>query len=324
VTSNGSGVFTGYAVFTKPGAATITATSEGKTVTLDEVVADQAAGEKYNVTVNNVAALPNTTVIVSGKVMDGFGNPVAGVSPTLTIDDVTLGALGAVVQSNATGDFSATYVAGSLSGKAKVTATFTPATLHANWLAVGGLTIPAAVPSATGNITIAPDAVAFSAPASRIGAGNVTLKGTARAGASVDIYVKRAGAGLSLVDSVTAGNDGKWTAVEYVAANTVFIAKTSTATSPAVTVKVKSTIKLTTKVARGGVLRVSVSGGPSRHGTITVWITHGKKTTKVIAHVTGGGKTWVLKPGKGYTTIKAVYASSGCDASSVVSTRVKL
>ena len=39
VTSNGSGVFTGYAVFTKPGAATITATSEGKTVTVNEVIA---------------------------------------------------------------------------------------------------------------------------------------------------------------------------------------------------------------------------------------------------------------------------------------------
>ena len=129
--------------------------------------------EQYNVTVNNVAALPNTTVIVSGKVTDVFGNPVAGVTPTLSIDDVTLGSLGASGASNATGDFSATYVAGSVSGKAKVTATFVggPVALHANWLAVGGLTLPAAVGSATGTITIAPDAVAIAGPKSRVGGG---------------------------------------------------------------------------------------------------------------------------------------------------------
>jgi hypothetical protein len=139
----------------------------------------------------------------------------------------------------------------------------------------------------------------------------------------VDIY-RKASTGLVLMDSVTADDDGKFKAVVSVSASTVFLAKSPTATSPAITVKVKSTIKLTTKVNRGGVLRVSVAGGPSKRGTITVWITHGKKTTKVVARVTGGGKTWALKPGKGYTTVKASYTASGCDASSTVSTRVKL
>ena len=45
-------------------------------MTVNEVVADQVAGDKYNVTVNNVAALPNNTVIISGKITDVFGNPV--------------------------------------------------------------------------------------------------------------------------------------------------------------------------------------------------------------------------------------------------------
>ena len=325
VTSNGAGVFTGYAVFTKPGAATITGTSEGKTVTVNEVIAAQVAGEKYNVTVNNVAALPNTTVIVSGKVTDVFGNPVAGVTPTLSIDDVTLGSLSASGASNATGDFSATYVAGSVSGKAKVTATITPVVLHANWLAVGGLTLPAAVGSASGTITIAPDAVAFSAPASRLGAGGAKLTGTARAGASVDIYVKRAGQPLSLIDSVTAGNDGTWSATETVSATTTFLAKTSTATSPAVTVRVVSTARISTKLGRRGALYVGVSGGPSRHGTVVLWQQVGRRLIRLgSAGTVSGSKTWVFHPGRGSKTFKATYTSSGCSASAVVGRTVRL
>jgi adhesin/invasin len=323
VTSNGAGTFTGYVLFTKPGAATITATSEGKSVTVNEVVADQVTADKYNVIVNNAAALPNNTVIVSGKITDAFGNPGSGLAPTLSIDNVTLGALGTAGNSNATGDWSATYIAGSVAGSAKVTATITAATLHANWLAVGGLTLPAAAPTATGTITIAPDAVAFSAPKSRLGAGNVTLTGTARAGAAVDVY-RKTSSGLVLVDSVTAGNDGKWTAVERISATTTFIAKTSTATSTAVTVKVVSTVKLSVKKLKTGQARVSVAGGPSRSGTITLWITHGKKTTKVAVRVSGGSKTWVVKPGKGTTTFRATYAASGCVVSAKVGASVKL
>ena len=324
VTSNGSGVFTGYAVFTKPGGATITGTSEGKTVTVNEVIAEQVAGEKYNVTVNNVAALPNTTVIVSGRVTDAFGNPVAGVTPTLSIDDVTLGALSAAGPSNATGDFSATYVAGSVSGKAKVTATITPVVLHGNWLAVGGLTLPAAVATATGTITIAPDAVAFSAPASRIGAGGVKLSGTARAGASVDVYIKRAGQPLSLIDSVTAANDGKWSATERVSATTTFIAKTSTATSPAVTVRVVSTVRLTVRSGRRGVA-ITVTGGPSKRGTVVLWERVNRKWKKIgTASVRGGAVTWTVRRGKGSHSFRATYTASGCQTSAVVGATVRL
>jgi adhesin/invasin len=323
VTSNGTGNFTSYAVFTKPGAATITATSEGKSVTVAEVVAAQVFGQAYNVSINNASGMPNSTTVVSGKVVDAFGNPVPGVTVTLTPDDVTLGVLGAPGVTNANGDYSATFTGGAAAGKVTVTATITAATLVTTWSSVGGLTLPASVATATGTIIIAPDAVALAGPKSRVGAGYVTLTGTARPGASVDVYKKTA-SGLSLVDSVTAGSDGKFSASVHVSVNTVFLAKSPTATSPAITVRVKSTIRVSTKVNRGGVLRVSVAGGPSKRGTITLWITHGKKTTKVVTRVTGGAKTWALKPGKGYTTVKATYAASGCDASSAVSTRVKL
>ena len=74
--SGGIGTYTAYAVFTKTGTATITATSEGKSVTVTRYVAPAVAGNEQNVTVNNVAALPNQTVIVTGKVTDAFGNPV--------------------------------------------------------------------------------------------------------------------------------------------------------------------------------------------------------------------------------------------------------
>ena len=238
------------------------------------------------------------------------------------MDDVTLGALGATTASERNGDYSATYVAGSVSGKAKTTATITPVALAGTgprW----GPHASTAVATATGTITIAPDAIAFSAPASRVGAGNVRLSGTARAGAAVDIY-RKASSGLVLVDSVTAGNDGKWTAVESISSTTTFIAKTSTATSTAVTIKVISTVKLTVKKLKTGQARVTVSGGPSRSGTITLWWVHGRKTTKVVVHVSGGSKAWVLKPGKGATTFKATYTSAGSNPSAVVSAMVKL
>ena len=34
---------------------------------------------------------------------------------------------------------------------------------------------------------------------------------------------------------------------------------------------------------------------------------HGRKTTKVVVHVKGGSKAWVVKPGKGATTFKVTY-----------------
>jgi hypothetical protein len=328
VPTNSSGIYTAYAFYTKTGAAKITAMSEGKSASVTSTVNAAANTQAYNLTISNVATMPNSTTVVSGKVTDIFGNPVeANNLVTLTPDTVGLGVLGgSLLTTNANGEFSTTFVAGATSGMVTVTATInggTNRTPDDTWNTIGGLTLPKGVSKATGTVTIAPDAVALAGPKSRLGAGNVTLTGTARPGASVDVYKKTA-SGLTLVDSTTADGTGKFSATAHVSANTVFLAKSPTATSPAIVVHVKSTIKVVTKVARGGVLRVSVSGGPSRHGTITVWITHGKKTTKVIAHVTGGGKTWVLKPGKGYTTIKATYASSGCDASSVVSTRVKL
>ena len=83
-------------------------------------------------------------------------------------------------------------------------------------------------------------------------------------------------------------------------------------------------MKLSVKKLKTGQARVSVAGGPSRSGTITLWITHGKKTTRVAVRVSGGSKTWVVKPGKGTTIFKATYAASGCVVSAKVGASVKL
>jgi hypothetical protein len=140
----------------------------------------------------------------------------------------------------------------------------------------------------------------------------------------VDIY-RKTSSGLSLVDSVTANaTTGVWTAKVSISQNSVFLAKTTSATSLSITVKVISTVKLTVKVNRGGVVKVTVTGGPSKKGTIKVWITKGRKTTTVSLAVSGGTRTWVLKPGKGVTSFKATYTASGCQTSSVVKASVKL
>lgn len=324
VPTNGTGAFTAYAIFTMPGTATITATSETKTATATEYVHAQAAARLYNVTVNNAAGMPNSPTVVSGKVTDAFGNPVPGATVSLTPDDVTLGVLAAPGLTNANGEYSATYTAGAVAGKVKVTASITPDTVATTWSTVAGLTLPAAVPTATGSITIAPDAVALAAPKSRLGAGAVSLTGTARPGATVDIY-RKTSTGLVLVDSVTADSKGAFSSSVTVSVNTVFVAKSPTAASPAVVVKVVSTAKITTKAGRRGRLTVTVTGGPGKRGTVTLYQVVGKKLVKLgSVYTRKGGYSWSLKAGKGTKTFKAVYTSSGCASSAVVAKTVKL
>ena len=118
---------------------------------------------------------------------------------------------------------------------------------------------------------------------------------------------------------------GSWSATETISATTTFIAKTSTATSSAVTVKVISTVKLGVKVGRHGVVRVTVTGGPSKRGTVVLWERIGRKWVKIgKASVRGGAVTWTLHRGEGSHSFRATYTSSGCATSSVVGATVRV
>lgn len=336
VATNATGSYTAYVVYTRSGAAKITATSESKTATTTVTVGKPDDTQAYMVSVNNVAAMPNTTEIVTGKVVDIFGNPVAGVDGTtaadltLTGDTVALGVLGAPSKTNDGGEYSATFIAGGTPGKVFLSAKIwagvqkVPAT---SWLTVGGLTLPKSNSVATGNITIGANAVSLSADkTSLVGGGAVTLTGNTRPGAAVDVYMKVAGEGTQLVDSVTANSSGDFSVPVTVNKSASFFAKTATATSTAVSVKVISTAKISARAIRYGKIRVSVSGGPLKTGTIVLWQRfRGGKLVKLATYdTTTGGASWKLTPGKGTKIYRATYTSTGSDTSAVVSVSISL
>ena len=276
--------------------------------------------------------MPNSTVVISGRVNDAFGNPVEGDNLVeITPDDITYGVLSDNrPDTNSSGDYSVTFTTGSKTGKVFLSATINggnPITPDPAWLTVGGLTLPASNTVATGNIVIAPDAVSLSVSKSTlVGGGNITVKGNTRHNAAVDVYFKVSGQPLQLIDSVTADGNGDFSVPATVRHSGSFLAKTSTATSQSVSVKVVSTAKISARSLGKGWVRVSVSGGPSKSGTVVLYqrLTGGKLHKLSTVHTTAGGVSWKIKSGKGTKTYRATYTSSGASTSGIVSVSVKV
>jgi hypothetical protein len=329
VATNATGSYTVYVVYTRSGAAKITASVDGKTASADVTVAAPGSGENYMVSVDSVSDLPGSAMIVTGKVVDIWGNPVSGVTVDLTPDNVSFGVLGTPSPTNSAGQFSATYQAGSKAGKIFLSAEIwggvqqVPAT---TWLTVGGLTLPKSNSVATGNITIAKDFVSLSvSKTTLVGGGNVTVKGNTRHDASVDVYFKVPGEPLQLIDSVTADDNGDFSVPATVKKSGSFLAKTSTATSQSVSVKVVSTAKISARSLGKGWIRVSVSGGPSKSGKVVLYqrLKGGKLKKLATVHTTTGGVSWKIKTGKGSFTFRATYTSEGASTSGVAGVSVK-
>jgi hypothetical protein len=329
VATDSSGNYTVYAVFTRSGLGKVTATSEGKSASADVTVGVAANTESFTLNVTSQSTMPNSTVVISGRVNDVFGNPVENATVTIVPDDITYGVLSSsTATTNASGDYSVIFTTGSKTGKvflsAKVAlgATITP---HASWLAIGGLTLPKSNTVATGNITIAADAVSLSASKTTlVGGGNLTLKGNTRHGAVVDVYWKTSGGPAQFIDSVTADGSGDFSVPARVTASGYFFAKTSTATSQAVSVKVVSTAKISARSLGSGWVRVSVSGGPSKAGTVVLWerLRGGKLVKRAVVHTSTGAASWKIRAGKGAKIYRATYTASGAAISGIVSVSV--
>ncbi len=107
--------------------------------------------------------------------------------------------------------------------------------------------------------------------------------------------------------------------------NTTFQAKTAGATSNTVVAHVRSTVKIKAKVGRNHRVSVTVSGGPSKSGTVVLWqrLKTGKYGKVGSAKVTRGVVTWTLNAGKGSHIYRATFTSAGCDTSSTVSISIK-
>ena len=129
-TTNAGAIGGVYAFFTKPGAGSITVAAD--TVTQSAAFTTDDSADAYKVVVNPASGAPGDVLIVTGSVMDAFGNPVVGTQVDLSTGVSTIGVLAnAAPLTNSAGVFSTTFTTGSnQNGKATLTATLDGQTVN--------------------------------------------------------------------------------------------------------------------------------------------------------------------------------------------------
>jgi hypothetical protein len=342
VVGNGSGSYTAYAFFTKPGTATINVKSGDATKSVD--VAVTQASDPYKVIAFDTSLAPSGTSVVSGKVTNAFGFPVSGAVVNLSLGTSTVAALGnSSVTTGGDGSWS-TSVTGATDadGQATLTATLngqtTNAKPHAEWLTKAGLTLDPGSYQDSAEITVDPEInkTTLSAPGSRVGAGKVTVYGHAKPKSTVEIYAKPAGSSMpfALVGVTDADSAGDWADDEWVSGSTTFYAKTSAGSSGTVTVvvttppapaKAPKITKAAAKVLGKGKVTLTVTGNGNAKSTVVVYQLVGKKYVKVttIKVNAKGVASGTVKLAKGKKTVKLVYANGSKSVTKVVTITVK-
>ncbi|MBI1758526.1 MAG: hypothetical protein HYR62_04785 [Actinobacteria bacterium] len=325
--ANGVTVF-----FTKTGSASVTVTAGAATGTTGAFTVNPAT-EAYKVSVANVTGAPGANITVNGTVLDAFGNVVPAITPTATVVGSFGSLLGAASATATDGTFHAVLVTGSNdSGTTSLIAKINGGA--ANPAAVAylttGLTLAAGVNTATATVTVAPDTVSITAPASRTGAGAVTVSGTAKAGATVDIYAKATGGTdpFQWVDSTVASGTGTYSVSVTISRSTSFVAKVGSLTSSVVATTVLSTVKLTAVALGGGKVKLTGTGGPAAQTGMSFTLVVSPIKQSPIASVTTnssgvGSFTWKTSL-RGARTIRVYYKAPGCEiASATVTVTVK-
>ncbi len=285
--SDASGVLSGvYVLFTKAAEHTVTATSGTATVTSTVTVAAPNSSQGYNVTVDDVSGAPGSTLIVTGKVTDIFGNAVPNAPVVLSTGSSTVGALGSTyVYANTAGVFSTTFVTGSnSSGDVELTATLdNPTTLTPNAAyKTAGVTLADGKDTAAGKIIVAATKLTLSATAKVVAGGSggtAKLSGKYLPNSSVDIWSKESGEKTySLMDSVNTDAEGEWGASTKVDKSTYFLAKANGLSSPSDLTQVWSAVSLTAKALGKGKVSLSANGDPNTKSTLTFYRSIGAPT----------------------------------------------
>ena len=324
VVTNSSGMITGaYVYFTKAGTAKVTATSGTGTtaVSTDSTVTTgaQDLGEKYRVSVDDVTSTPGTTVIVTGKVLDIFGNPVPSATVTLSTGTTTIGALGLTgVTANSEGVFSTTFLSGAnQSGVVDLTATLTGQVTNVTpnaAYATAGLTLTDGTYTDAGKITVTATKFTLSSTAKVIGSGSTTVSGMFLPTTAVDIYTKSSGAnGYTLFDSVMTDSAGKYSASYPIKKTTSFLAKAAGLSSPTDTTTVYSAVTLTAKSYSHDRATLSANGSPNAKGTLTFYRSVAgpdKKLKTITSNSSGNGTVTVSLP-KGNRVVYVTFTATG-------------
>jgi hypothetical protein len=340
VTTDANGDYAAYAFFTKSGETTITATANAASkqvkVTVNHSDEDSAqAGSNngddfpYKVLVDDTDGTSGDTLVVTGKVVDVFGNAVRNAEVNLSTGGSTVGALAATqVTTNQDGIWATTFVTGSnqhgdVSLKATINGQNADRKPGTAW-DVTGLTLNTGKYQSTGTIKVKSFVAPFvtlSGPASKAGGGVVVLKGKAKPGVVVDVYAKTS-SGLVNVDTVTTDGNGNYVADATITRSTVFVAKVTGAVSSQISVKVLSTVSLSGKALGNRWVRLSVTGKPGP-GTATFWVHANGKWNKVTKATNYRGQvSWTFRTTRGWHAVKAMYQAPGTVASPVVSGRI--
>ncbi|GAA3607843.1 hypothetical protein GCM10022223_24810 [Kineosporia mesophila] len=322
--TDASGVLGGvYVYFTKAGDHEITATSGTITAKSTVSVAAQAATQGYNVTVDDINGTPGSTLIVTGKVTDLFGNAVPGAVVSLSTGTSTVGALGSsTLTTNAAGVFSTTFVTGSnSSGKVDLTAEIinnpagTP-TANAAYKAAG-LVIADGKDTAAGVINVAKAELTLSSSA-RVTAtatgGVAKLSGTSAPNTTVDIYGRASGSlSYTLMDSATTDDKGEWGISIRVMKSTFFLAKANGLSSGATQTQVWSSVSVSAKALGKGKVKLTANGDPNAKATLSFYrsIAGADPLLKqIVSNSTGTGSVTVSLP-KGSRSVYVTYKAAG-------------
>jgi hypothetical protein len=334
VVSNNLGVFGGgYAFFTNPGTAKVTATVG--TVKDDATLTTDPSTDPFKVTVNDATGTPGSTLIVTGSLMDFFGHPVPNWGVNLSIGTSTVGGLtDSTPTTNPDGIFSTSFITGAnQSGDVKLAATIPSQTVGVvpavGWTTIAKLTGLPTVGEYTdqSTISVTNTNLTLSSTGKLMGGGEAKISGSFLPKTSVDIYSKASGAeSYTLLDSVMTDAKGDFGASYPIKKSTGFLAKANGLSSKVDTTVVYSTVKLTAKSTRHHRATLMADGGPKAKGTLTFYRSVAGKDPilrSMTSNSFGNGTVTVTLP-KGIRGVYVIFKAPGTAAGTSKTVKVNV
>jgi hypothetical protein len=327
VVSDSSGQFDGaFAVFTKSGHATITATSGTATEEVDVTTADpDHTDAPFKVIAIDAEGTPGSTLVVTGKLTDFFGNGVPDATIDLSTGSSTVGSLSDTSpDTNSEGVWSTTFISGAnQSGEVPLTATIHGQSENEEpddfWTDDDG-------PGLTGlpehgeytdsaTITIEEEVVTLEATPVVVGGGKAFASGVARANSTVEVYVKPVGAdSFALFDVIKANEEGEFGTSKNIVRSTLWLAKMGSISSTVELSSVQSKVTIGTRALGDGKVVLAADGQPNAKANLRFYLVGSDGKLKLIrvigANAKGYGSfIWKTKPGT--KKIRVYYQAPG-------------
>jgi hypothetical protein len=326
VVSDSTGQFDGaFAFFTKAGDATITATSGAATKEVEVTTADPVVAAAFKVIAIDAEGTPGSTLVVTGKLTDFFGNGVPSKQINLSTGSSTVGSLSDTSpDTNSEGVWSTTFISGAnQSGDVTLTATIAGQTENEEpvdfWTDADG-------PGLTGlpehgeytdsaTIKIEEEVVTLEATDVVVGGGKAFVSGLARANATVEVYIKPVGAdSFSLFDVVKADAEGEFGTSKNIVRSTLWLAKMGTISSTVELSSVQSKVTIGARSLGGGRAILAADGAPNSKANLRFYLVESDGDLKLIRVVKANARgygSFIWKTTPGAKKIRVYYQAPG-------------